>query len=153
MARPVRSRRAPSTTMLFRITIQRPRRRFGRARSRLRARRGRRYGKSVRFRSSGRPLPPFFIFMEKHRRRIQRKHPNLSMVQTAKRLGRMWHRLPERDKDMYKDMADHMRGRRRARRSRSRGPRMSSRRRALRNIMVSFTTKAASLRNFLMSYL
>lgn len=162
MARPVRPGRRPSTTMLFRITIQRPgrmlRRRSLRARSRFRARRGRRYAKSVRFTSSGRALPPFFLFMERHRRRLQRLYPNMTVVQTAKRLGRMWRRLPEEDKEMYKEAAERLKGRRirrrirRSSRSRSR-PRMSSRRRAMKNLMVSFTTKAANLRNFLLSYL
>ncbi|XP_023797041.1 high mobility group protein 1.2-like isoform X2 [Cyanistes caeruleus] len=156
MARPVRSRRGPSTTMLFRITIQRPRhmlRRPMRARSRLRARRGRRFGKSVRFRSR-RALPPFFLFMERHRRRLQRTYPNLTMVQTAKRLGRMWQRLPEEDKEMYKEEAERMKGMRVRRRLRSWSrPMMSSRRRAMKNLMISFTTKAANLRNFLLSYL
>lgn len=161
MARPVRSGRGPSTTMLFKITIQRPGRllrRPMRLRSRLR-RRGRRFGKSVRFRPAGRPLPPFFLFMRRHRWRLMRKYPNLTMAQTAKRLGRMWRRLPEEDKDMYKDLAERMKGRRfrrvrrirrvrRARRSRSRGAR-----RAMKNLMISFTTKAANLRNFLLSYL
>ncbi|XP_068028686.1 transcription factor SOX-17-like [Anomalospiza imberbis] len=158
MARPVRSRRGPSTAMLFRITIQRPRRvlrRSMKARSRLRARRGRRIGKSVRFRSSRRALPPFFLFMERHRQRLQRTYPNLTVVQTAKRLGKMWQRLPEEDKEMYKEAAERLKGRRvhrRRPRSQSR-PRMSSRRRTMKNLMISFTTKASSLRNFLLSYL
>ncbi|KAF4801159.1 hypothetical protein TURU_037176 [Turdus rufiventris] len=161
MARPVRSRRGASTTMLFRITIQRPprgmlRRRLG-TRPRLQARRGRPLGKSVRFRSR-RALPPFFVFMERHRRRLQRKYPHLTVVQTAKRLGRMWQRLPEVDKEMYKEEAELRKGRRiRRTRSRSRSrsgrPRMSSRRRAMKNLMISFTTKAANLRDFLLSYL
>lgn len=160
MARPARSGRGPSTTMLFRITIQRPRgalRRSLRARRRFRARRGRRFGKSVRFRSR-RALPPFFLFMEKHRRRVQRSYPNATVVQQAKRLGRMWQRLPEEDKEMYKEMADGLKGRRIRRRLRARSrsrsrPRMSRRRSAMKNLMISFTTKAANLRNFLLSYL
>lgn len=126
-----------------------------RVRRGLRARRGRRLGKSVRFRSR-RALPPFFLFMEKHRRRLQRSYPNATVVQQAKRLGRMWQRLPEEDKDMYKQMAEGMKGRRMRRRLRARSgsrPRMSSRRRSMKDLMISFTTKAANLRNFLMSYL
>lgn len=160
MARPARARRGPATTMLFRITIQRPRgtlRRSMRARRRLRLRRGRRFGKSVRFRSR-RALPPFFLFMERHRRRLQRHYPNATVVQQAKRLGRMWQRLPEEDKDMYKEMAESLKGRRFRRRLRSRSrsrsrPRMSGRRSAMKDLMISFTTKAANLRNFLLSYL
>ncbi|RMB91220.1 hypothetical protein DUI87_32356 [Hirundo rustica rustica] len=162
MARPGRSGRRPSTTMLFRITIQRPGRalrRSMRARRALRARRGRRFGKSVRFRSR-RALPPFFLFMEKHRRRVQRSYPNATAVQQAKRLGRMWQRLPREDKDMYREMAESMKGRRVRRRlkgrsrSRSRSrSRMSRRRSGMKDLLISFTTKAANLRNFLMSYL
>ncbi|CAN8174304.1 unnamed protein product [Coccothraustes coccothraustes] len=166
MARPVHSGRRPSTTMLFRITIQRPgrmlRRRSMSMRSRLRARRVRRFAKSVRFRSSGRTLPPFFLFMERHRRWLQRLYPNMTVVQTAKRLGSMWRKLPEEDKEMYKEAAERLKGRRISRstgRRIRRGtgslsrPRMSSRRRAMKNLMISFTTKAANLRNFLLSYL
>lgn len=128
-----------------------------RVRRRLRARRGRRFGKSVRFRSR-RALPPFFLFMERHRRRLQRTYPNATVVQQAKRLGRMWQRLPEEDKEMYKEMAEGMQGRRMRRRLRGRRlsrrrPRMSSRRRSMKDLMISFTTKAANLRNFLLSYL
>lgn len=144
--------------MYFRVTIHRPRRALrssSRARSRLQARRGRRFKRTIRFGSSRRSLPPFFLFMARHRRRLQRTYPNLTMVQIARRLGRRWQRLPREDKEMYMKAAERLK-RRRVRRGRPRSrsrTRMASRRTSMKDLMISFTTRAANLRDFLLSYL
>ncbi|XP_027759057.1 high mobility group protein B1-like [Empidonax traillii] len=162
MARPPgrRGGKALSTQLLFRISIQRagpggqplPIAQAGRkGRAWGRPMRGR---KSVRFSSRARPLPAFFLFMAQHRKSLQASYPNSTVVQMAKRMGRMWHKLPRREQERYMNQAERMKRGRGMYRSRAMARRPMGRKQAgKKNLVVCFTTKAASLRNFLMSYL
>ncbi|XP_008943140.1 PREDICTED: uncharacterized protein LOC103777336 [Merops nubicus] len=61
-------------------------------------RRQRRQRKTVTFTTAKQPLPPFFLFMAQHRAQLQKSNPHWTVVQTATKLGEMWHNQPERDK-------------------------------------------------------
>ncbi|XP_064491001.1 high mobility group protein B4 [Pseudopipra pipra] len=162
MARPPRGRgrKAPSAQLLFRIFIGRSgpggqpvavARAGGKGRGYGRPQRGR---KSVRFSGRSRPLPAFFLFMAQHRKSLQATNPRWTVVQMAKRMGKMWHKLPQRERERYMDQADRMKSGRGAYRGRAMARRPMGRRgQGKKDLVVCFTTKAASLRNFLMSYL
>ncbi|KAJ7427951.1 hypothetical protein WISP_02543 [Willisornis vidua] len=152
-----RGGKALSTQLLFRISILRAgpggrpmavARPMRRGKACFAPRRG---TKSVRFSGRSRPLPAFFLFMAQHRKELQSAHPNWTVVQMAKRLGKMWHKLPRKEKERYMEQAERLKGQRGAYRGRVR--RVPARPLNKKNLVVCFTTKAASLRNFLMSYL
>lgn len=93
---------------------RRPRRSKKRASSglrRVRKRQRRQQKKRVSFNTDKQPLPPFFLFMAKNRRKLQRSNPQLTAVEMAKTLGKMWHQQPQSDKEMYKRQAKYLRKR------------------------------------------
>uniref|UniRef100_A0A8B9PMN5 HMG box domain-containing protein n=1 Tax=Apteryx owenii TaxID=8824 RepID=A0A8B9PMN5_APTOW len=51
------------------------------------------------------PLPAFFLFTAKHRPELRKLNPHWTAVETVKKLGKMWHSQPEKDKAMYKQQA------------------------------------------------
>ncbi|XP_010023098.1 PREDICTED: high mobility group protein B2-like [Nestor notabilis] len=76
----------------------------------------RRQKKHVSFITDKRPLPPFFLFMAKNRPNLQRSNPDLTAVEMAKTLGKMWHQQPQSDRDRYREQAEYLRKRKRRRR-------------------------------------
>uniref|UniRef100_A0A8B9ISV5 HMG box domain-containing protein n=1 Tax=Amazona collaria TaxID=241587 RepID=A0A8B9ISV5_9PSIT len=98
---------------------RRPRRTKKRASRALRGvqkRQRRRQKKRVSFSTDKQPLPPFFLFMAKNRRKLQRSNPQLTAVEMAKTLGKMWHQQPQSDKEMYRKQAEYLRKGKRRRR-------------------------------------
>uniref|UniRef100_A0A663EI03 HMG box domain-containing protein n=1 Tax=Aquila chrysaetos chrysaetos TaxID=223781 RepID=A0A663EI03_AQUCH len=65
--------------------------------------------KRVRFATAKQPLPPFFLFMAQHRPGLQKSNPSWTAVETVKKLGKMWHKQPVKDKEMYKEQAAQLR--------------------------------------------
>ncbi|XP_009469169.1 PREDICTED: high mobility group protein B2-like [Nipponia nippon] len=65
--------------------------------------------KRVTFSRAKQPLPPFFLFMAQHRPQLQKSNPHWTVVETVKKLGKMWHKQPEEDKEMYKEQAARLR--------------------------------------------
>nr|XP_009663846.1 PREDICTED: high mobility group protein B2-like [Struthio camelus australis] len=51
------------------------------------------------------PLPAFFLFAAKHRPALRKSNPHWTAVETVKKLGKMWHEQPEKDKATYKRQA------------------------------------------------
>ncbi|XP_071406147.1 high mobility group protein B2-like [Pithys albifrons albifrons] len=106
------------TQLLFRISILRagPSRRpmamawfMRRGKARFAPQRG---TKRVCFTDQSRPLPAFFLFMAQHRKELRSAHPNWTVVQMAKRLGKMWHKLPIRIKEQYMEQVECLKGQR-----------------------------------------
>uniref|UniRef100_A0A663MY25 HMG box domain-containing protein n=1 Tax=Athene cunicularia TaxID=194338 RepID=A0A663MY25_ATHCN len=79
------------------------------AKRRLRKRQRRRPRKSGRLTTTKKPLSPFFLFMAQHRLELQKSKPHWTAVETAMKLGKMWHKQPEDDKEMYKKEAARLR--------------------------------------------
>uniref|UniRef100_A0A672UVK0 HMG box domain-containing protein n=1 Tax=Strigops habroptila TaxID=2489341 RepID=A0A672UVK0_STRHB len=63
----------------------------------------RRQRKRVSFTIDKQPLSPFFLFMAKNRPKLQRSNPQLTAVETAKTLGKMWHEQSQSDREMYRE--------------------------------------------------
>nr|XP_013799779.1 PREDICTED: high mobility group protein B2-like [Apteryx mantelli mantelli] len=61
------------------------------------------------------PLPAFFLFTAKHRPELRKLNPHWTAVETVKKLGKMWHKQPEKDKAMYKQQAALLRRKNRSR--------------------------------------
>lgn len=74
--------------------------------------------KRVRFATAKRPLPPFFLFMAQHRPGLQKSNPYWTAVETVKKLGKMWHKQPEKDKETYKEQAAQLRRKKQKRKAR-----------------------------------
>lgn len=47
-------------------------------------------------------LNAFIIFSNEHREEVRQAHPDLSITEVAKELGRMWRCLSQSEKDSYK---------------------------------------------------
>ena len=75
----------------------------------VRKRQRRRQRKRVSFTTAKQPLPPFFLFMAQHRPELQKSNPHWTAVATVKNLGKIWHKQPEKDKEMYKKQAAQLR--------------------------------------------
>nr|XP_010308757.1 PREDICTED: uncharacterized protein LOC104641714 [Balearica regulorum gibbericeps] len=75
----------------------------------VRKRQRRQRRKRVSFPSAKQALPPFFLFMAQHRSQLQKSNPHWSVVETVKKLGKLWHKQPEDDKEMYKKQAARLR--------------------------------------------
>ncbi|XP_010293970.1 PREDICTED: high mobility group protein B2-like [Phaethon lepturus] len=71
--------------------------------------------KRVSFGRAKQPLPAFFLFMAQHRPQLQKSNPQWTAVETAKTLGKLWHKQPEKDKEMYKEKAAQLRRRKQKR--------------------------------------
>nr|XP_009477834.1 PREDICTED: high mobility group protein B2-like [Pelecanus crispus] len=71
----------------------------------VRKRQRRQQKKRVSFSTAKQPLPPFFLFMAQHRPQLQKSNPHWTVVETVKKLGKIWHKQPEEDKEMYKEQA------------------------------------------------
>lgn len=75
----------------------------------VRRRQRRQQSKRVHFTMAKRALPAFFLFMAEHRPELQKSNPHWTAVETAKKLGKIWHSQPEKDKEMYKEQAARLR--------------------------------------------
>uniref|UniRef100_A0A8C4VAT7 HMG box domain-containing protein n=1 Tax=Falco tinnunculus TaxID=100819 RepID=A0A8C4VAT7_FALTI len=79
--------------------------------------------KRLGFPTAKQPLPPFFLFMAQHRPELQKSNPRWTAVKTVKKLGKMWHKQPEDNKERYKEQAAQLRRKKHPReRRRCRGP-------------------------------
>lgn len=76
----------------------------------------RRQRKKVSF-SRLKSLPAFFLFMAEHRAQLQKSNPHWTAAETAKKLGKMWHKQPKKDKEMYKEQAERLRRKKQKRKS------------------------------------
>uniref|UniRef100_A0A8C8B5N9 HMG box domain-containing protein n=1 Tax=Otus sunia TaxID=257818 RepID=A0A8C8B5N9_9STRI len=75
----------------------------------VRKRQRRQQRRSGRFTTAKKQLPAFFLFMAQHRPKLQKSNPHRNAVETAMKLGKMWHKQPEKDKEMYKEEAARLR--------------------------------------------